>query len=120
MISYLIKSMRIMFKKFTVYKNMAFPYWQHETSIASVKTISIRGDISIPRKVYDQYLHGFLQKYKDKVSSLDRTDVIHPCKDREEYCTIVKLNMTYAECIEYGDHNDSPVIPYSVESCVMM
>ena len=81
-------------------------YWQYETSISPRVNISLRGDASLPKSVYNAYLKEFINKFEDKQPSCGETSIIYP-NNRSEYVTIVSLIIPFHERIWYPGYQGS-------------
>lgn len=91
---------------------MSHLYWQFESQIGHICTISLRargenGTI-IPRQKYDDYVKNFKTTYSDKIIKCYDTSIIHPYREKIEYVTIISLNIEPKE-IKYPGYSGSVI-----------
>lgn len=73
---------------------MARLYWQFETSIFPVISVSLRSEgKGNTRKKYNRYVKKFKMIYSDKIIRCSDTYTIYPYPGRVEYVTIISLDI---------------------------
>lgn len=85
-------------------------YWIYETStyrkgdISEIK-ISLRGSCELSQNIFELYVSGFVKKYRDVLAKQGPIETLHRRDDYSEYFTLVTLNISPTERIEYPGYN---------------
>jgi hypothetical protein len=78
------------------YLKMTDPYWCNETPKKNARIFSVRGDATINRETYDEYLQRFIGECNAKGGTTEVFETNILVNDfGSQYCTIISSNVPY-------------------------